>query len=350
MIKAASPSPQRYNRRMEKISKHITAAGREIYSFPVQSFPTLVNNIYLIADGENLILVDCASGFAQANDELAAGFKAVADTFNPALTMENLTHILITHGHIDHFGGLPFVRRCSDAPIGVHILDRRVISNHEERAIFAASRLETFLETAGVSAERRRELMHVYLFSKQYYQSQSVGFLLQEGEPTVGGIEVFHVPGHCPGQVCLLVDDIMLTADHILARTTPHQAPESITNNMGLGHYLAALDKIAAVPGIRLGLGGHEAPVEDVYGRISAIKQAHEDRLAKILDICRTPHTLADISRALFGRVQSYHVLLALEETGAHVEYLYQRGELVAANLDEIAASSHAVVQYGRAP
>jgi hypothetical protein len=44
--------------------------------------------------------------------------------------------------------------------------------------------------------------------------------------------------------------------------------------------------------------------------------------------------------------VESYHILLALEETGAHVEYLYQRGELVAANLEEIATTSHPVVRY----
>jgi glyoxylase-like metal-dependent hydrolase (beta-lactamase superfamily II) len=191
--------------------------------------------------------------------------------------------------------------------------------------------------------------MQVYLFGKQYYKSTPVQFLLEEDTPTVGGIQVFHAPGHCPGQVCLLVDDVLLTADHVLSRTTPHQAPESITNNMGLGHYLDSLDKIAKVPNVRLALGGHEAPMTDVYGRIQAIKHSHDDRLSKVLEICRQPKSLADISRDLFGRVQSYHVLLALEEAGAHVEYLYQRGELIAANLDEIQKTHHPVVQYLKA-
>jgi glyoxylase-like metal-dependent hydrolase (beta-lactamase superfamily II) len=259
--------------------------------------------------------------------------------------------ILITHGHIDHFGGLPFVRQFTNAPIGIHILDRRVISNHEERVIVASSSLNNFLESAGVSKKRRRELMQVYLFSKNYYRSMPVQFLLEEGTPTVGGMDVFHVPGHCPGQVCLRVDDVLLTADHVLSKTTPHQAPETITNNMGLGHYLASLDKIAALDGVRLALGGHEKPIgegygQDLYGRIQAIKQAHQERLAKIVAICREPKSIADISKELFGRVESYHVLLALEETGAHVEYLYQRGELVAANLAEIEQAQHPVIQY----
>jgi hypothetical protein len=50
----------------------------------------------------------------------------------------------------------------------------------------------------------------------------------------------------------------------------------------------------------------------------------------------------------LFGKVGSYHVLLALEEAGAHVEYLYQRGELAAANLDEIQRDERPIIAYER--
>ena len=331
------------------IKRFETNAGRLIYTFPVQTFSSLVNNIMIISDGEQRILVDCGSGTPQANDALVAGITAVSEQYDPTIRLDNIDTILITHGHIDHFGGLPFVRQFTDAPVGIHVLDRRVLSNHEERVVFASNRLELFLEGSGVSEKHRKDLMQVYLFSKNYYRSIPVQFLLEEGTPTVGNIGVYHVPGHCPGQVCLMVDDIMLTADHILSRTTPHQAPESITNNMGLGHYLDSLTKIEQVPGIRLALGGHEAEMPNIYGRIRAIKQSHDSRLNKILDICQTPKSIADISRDLFGKVQSYHVLLALEETGAHVEYLYQRGELVAANLEEIENTPHPVVQYIRA-
>jgi glyoxylase-like metal-dependent hydrolase (beta-lactamase superfamily II) len=103
---------------------------------------------------------------------------------------------------------------------------------------------------------------------------------MDEGE-AVAGIDVIHVPGHCPGQVCLRVDDILLTADHILSRITPHQAPESITLNTGLGHYLQSLHKIGRLDGVRLGLGGHELPIADIYQRINDIQAFHEMRLDK---------------------------------------------------------------------
>lgn len=334
---------------MKRLNKFTTANGRSIYTFTIRAFPGLIGNVYIICDGEQRILVDCGSSWEKSNEDLLAGFSAVSEEYNIPLTLADITTILITHAHIDHFGGLPFVRQFTQAPIGVHILDRRVLSNYEERVMFATRRLESFLEGAGVTAEHRDTLMTMYLFAKNYYRSLPVQFLMEEGTPTIADIEVFHVPGHCPGQVCLRVDDVLLTADHILSRITPHQAPESITHNMGLGHYLDSLDKMAKVPGIRLGLGGHEEPMEDIYGRIQAIKTSHQDRLNKILDISRQPKSIADISKELFGKVDSYHVLLALEETGAHVEYLYQRGELVAANLEEIEKTSHPVVEYQRA-
>ena len=347
-VKVGSLLSLAYNGVMSDVSKYVTDDGRTIYSFSVRSFPNLIANIYVIRSGDDLVLVDCGSGMAQSNRDLLAGFTAVAERFDKTVTLSNLTKILITHGHIDHFGGLPLVRHYTEAPIGVHILDRRVISNHEERVIFASRRLDAFLEGAGVSTKTRREMMQVYLFGKNYYQSVPVQFELAEGEMAVDGIEVYHVPGHCPGQVCLRVGDVLLTADHILSRITPHQAPESITHNMGLGHYLESLTKIERLTGIRIGLGGHEEPMRDIYGRIQAIKAAHQERLQKILDICETPHAIADISRELFGPVRDYHILLALEEAGAHVEYLYQRGELVAANLQDIEETSHPIVQYQR--
>lgn len=334
---------------MNPVAKFKTAAGRCIYTFQVEAFPGLVANIYLIDDGERLILVDCGSGWDKSNRQFVEGFQALQDRFGVAFTMADIDLILITHGHMDHFGGLPFVRQQTEAPVGVHVLDRRVLSNYEERVVVAARRLEIFLRQAGVEERHQHNLMQMYLYAKGVYRSTPVDFFLEEGEP-VAGIDVYHVPGHCPGQVCLHVDDVLLTADHVLARTTPHQAPESITLHTGLGHYLASLEKIQAVEGVSLGLGGHETPIEDVGARIEAIAQFHQVRLEWVAHLCeKEPRSVVEISRELFGRVEGYHVLLALEETGAHVEYLYERGELLATNLEEIERERDPVIRYQRA-
>ncbi len=58
-----------------------------------------------------------------------------------------------------------------------------------------------------------------------------------------------------------------------------------------------------------------------------------------------------EVSQALFGEVHGYNVLLAVEEAGAHVEYLYQRGLLGIDNLEELESNpAPAPIRYRRLP
>ncbi|MCZ7573735.1 MAG: hypothetical protein M5U01_34725 [Ardenticatenaceae bacterium] len=56
--------------------------------------------------------------------------------------------------------------------------------------------------------------------------------------------------------------------------------------------------------------------------------------------------TINEVSRQLFPQVSGYNVLLALEEAGAHVEYLYDRGLLALDNLDEVASTGNPPLRY----
>lgn len=329
------------------ITTHTTDTGRHIYEWPLAVFDKLIANVFLIDHGGSFTLVDCGSGLAQSNQDLLAGFDALQSELGLNITLADVDHILVTHGHIDHFGGLPFVRQHNQkAAIHVHMLDQRVVTNHEERVVVAASHLQTFLRRSGVADEQLASLMNGYLWAKSFYRSVPVQHFLSEETPFLDEMPVYHVPGHSPGLVCVKVDDLLLVADHILSKTTPHQAPESITRNMGLTHYFASLDKVAAIEGVRCGLGAHEALIEDIPARVAAIRRMHNRRLDRVITACGEPSSIVEISRKLFGEVRGYHVLLALEEAGAHVEYLYERGLLSVDNIDAISADSDAVIRY----
>src|SRR5262249_24498020 len=155
-----------------------------------------------------------------------------------------------------------------------------------------------------------------------------------------------HVPGHCPGLVCLQVHDVLLTSDHVLARITPHQFPQAITPFAGLEHYFRSLAKIRKLEGINFALGGHEEPIWDLRARIDAIALFHRDRLAKVLALCNEPRTVVGVTKAMFGDQDGYGWHLAIEEAGAHVEYLHQLGKLRIANLDEVSRARDPVIEY----
>jgi glyoxylase-like metal-dependent hydrolase (beta-lactamase superfamily II) len=234
--------------------------------------------------------------------------------------------------------------------LGVHELDRRNLTHYEERRTVAARHLARFLVEAGVPAERQEGLMAMYAFTKSLFYSVCVDFTYQELGMTLGPFEFLHVPGHSAGHVVIRFHDILFSGDHVLEDISPHQAPESLTLFTGLGHYLDSLDKLEAWAGdIRLTLGGHREPIHDLPARIQAIREVHRDRLEQVREMLAAPHTIAEISRQLFGEVHGYNVLLALEEAGAHVEYLDQRGILSIENLDELEQANGPVALRYRA-
>ena len=71
------------------------------------------------------------------------------------------------------------------------------------------------------------------------------------------------------------VHNMLLTADHILPRITPHQSPESITPWTGLDHYLMSLEKFRHLGGVDLALPGHEEPIPRLSQRIIEIEAFH---------------------------------------------------------------------------
>ena len=188
-----------------RVERFDAAGGLGIYKLRLQAFPDFYANAYLILGADTPTLVDVGSGWASSNDDLVTAFAELQTEHGEHVSLADVGRIIITHGHLDHFGGLTFVRDHTDAPIGVHALDRRVLTNFEERLVLAAKSLRAFLVQAGLSEKR---LADIFRF--------------------------FHVPGHCPGQVCVQVADVLFTADHGLSRITPHQSPESITRNVGL--------------------------------------------------------------------------------------------------------------------
>ncbi len=323
--------------------------GAQIFQIPLVVFPNgFVAYSYLILGHGGPTLVDCGSGFGESDAQLVAGLNAIPEQFGIAFALKDIERVFITHGHIDHFGGVAHIAELAEAAVGVNQLDRRVLTNYEERVVVASKDLRVYLDRAGIRAERRQNLMEMYGFAKKHVRSVPVGFHLDEDDP-IDGMEFIHTPGHCPGQVCIRIGDVLLSADHVLSHTTPHQAPESITHYTGLGHYLDSLRKIAKVGGIRLALGGHEEPITEFYDRIEQIKASHDRKLNRVLDLMRDagkPMTISEISRAMYPDKHGYDVLLALEEAGAHIEYLYQHAALSVANLQTLEMEENPALEY----
>lgn len=75
----------------------------------------VTQNFYVYEYGRDIIIVDCGVGFPE---EVAFGVDLVIPDFSYVLkNRERVRGILISHGHEDHFGALPFLLRDLDAPV-----------------------------------------------------------------------------------------------------------------------------------------------------------------------------------------------------------------------------------------
>jgi glyoxylase-like metal-dependent hydrolase (beta-lactamase superfamily II) len=228
----------------------------------------------------------------------------------------------------------------------VHELDARVLACFDERLVVVSKDIDVFLRRAGVPDTQRESMLALYGAGKETFTPQEVDRVLRDGDLIGHGYRVHHVPGHCPGLICLQVHDVLLTSDHVLARITPHQFPQAITPFAGVEHYFRSLAKIRRLEGINLALGGHEEPIWDLRARIDAIALFHRDRLDKVLATCAKPRTVLGVAEELFGTQEGYGVILAIEEAGAHVEYLHDLGKLKIANLADVDRSRDPVIEY----
>ena len=327
------------------VRRHETGSGIPVYCLPVEAFPNHITNCYLIKT-DPLILLDAGSAYPQNKVDMDAAFDTLRDEFGESLTLADVEVHIISHGHVDHFGGLNHVLERSGARLGIHELDAPVIANFWERLIHGTTSLHHYLDRTGLSAEHVDTILKMHYESRDMFQETRPDFTFTEGPLPDLPLEAFHVPGHCPGQVCLRLDDLLFSADHVLARVTPLQAPESIMRNTGLGHYLQSLKAVRDLPGIRLTLPAHETPIENLAERVDEIIAFHHQRLDKTLEQCDEPRCIKDIALGLFGERKTHHVFLALLEAGAHVEYLYERGQLRIANIDEVRDNYNPVLQY----
>ena len=308
-----------------------TSSGAQIHRLPLEAFPGFWAYAYLVQHAGNNYLIDCGSGTDSSHNDLLNGLKQAG------LQPSDLTHILLTHAHIDHFGGLTKLKPLTQAKLGVHELDLQTVAHHEARLALISRRLASFLAESGLAEETVDQLLGIYSFTKALYQSVPVDFTYEDMGMCVGPFELIHLPGHCPGHVALRLDDVIFCGDMVVEGVTPHLAPESINPFGGLDHYLASLAQLQHwSKGARLFLNGHDDVITDLPARIHATHKNLIRRMSKAVKAFSEPVTIAEICIAVYGATSGYQQLLVIEKTGAYVEYFYERGQIEITNPGEV--------------
>lgn len=302
----------------------------DIGCIPVStSLPVGPTNAYVLL-GSEPVLVDPGVKTARARQDLTAGLAA------HGVRIEDVKHVLITHGHLDHFGLAREVRDRSGADVLGHRADARFCASYPASVRKASARYRDYSARHGFPLELYRQVEGAYARTLDMADGVEMDRLLEDGETVaLGGRAwtVLHTPGHTPGSICLLSPEagVLLSGDTVLRDITPNPffGGHSPGSPMGLAAYLKVMDRLAGLGRIRV-LPGHGPEVPDLAEVIAKVKVHHAAREARILEeLARGPVTLFDVSRAIFPELPLTEVWLAFAEILGHVEVLEAAGRVV---------------------
>ena len=349
------------NDELPDVKQYTTAEGVRVYRIPCQVFPHLIGCVYLVLGLDRPTLIDTGSGSADSDRHLNEGLLTVRDQFGETFSPDDIGRIILTHGHADHTGGAATIVDRTGAELMIHRFDAQAITDYDARAVMTNHLFTRFLKTTGLEIERIDQILDWFGERRGRVRSVPNVTLLSDddwiGDNDRRGIRIIHTPGHSPGHVCLLIDDLLLAGDHILARTISQQWPESITPHTGLWHYFRSLDRIQQVcdgdgdgdSSVTRILPSHEATITEIPLRIGSIRRNHQKRMDRVVNILNEsdgPLNISEIVRRMYVTQQGSHVLLALTDIAARVEYLSQECRVTVANLEEIEQSDTPVYRY----
>ena len=140
--------------------------------------------------------------------------------------------------------------------------------------------------------------------------------------------------GHSPEHACLYCDslNVLISGDQVIPRITSNV---SVTGNEPEANPLREwLDShehfLATLPDDALVLPAHNTPFYGLHERLRALIEHHKEHLLALEQACiDNQPTAFELLPLLFKRkLDPNHLGLALGECVAHLNYLYQRGQL----------------------
>lgn len=283
-------------------------------------FPVGPVNVYLIKR-DPVTLVDAGPATPEAWSALVKGLS------REGLRPRDVKRVLVTHGHHDHFG---LASRLADqgAEVAAGRLDDRALRMErgskpllDDMARSGYGLLSRFLVTvSGVLVDRTAEPLSDFR-------------PLGGGEVLAGDgwkIRVIASPGHTPGSLAFALPEarVLFSGDTVLDRITPNAVvtldPEDrALLFLGLASYLETLEALRRPARRALLLTGHGAPVASLDRRLLDVRRRYAARAAAIEQrLSRRPHTVKEIVRELFPRVDVVNLFLAYSEVRGFLSVL----------------------------
>lgn len=289
-------------------------------------------NLYMLEDHDGWWIID--TGIAVGPTE-----ELWEQIFATRLGGKPVKAVLSTHYHPDHIGMAGWLCERWRVPFYMtraEYLSGLAFGRMEQQHFNWSSALH--LQNAGYSPEQVEQARERFSGFGAYIKPMPTAYrrLVDGTTLTIKGRHwrVVVGSGHCPEHACLYCEtlNILISGDQVIPKITSNVSvmggePEANPLKEWLASHERFLD---ILPADALVLPAHNAPFHGLHARLRYLIEHHEEHLLALEEACVDSALSAmDLLPVLFKRrLDSSQIGLALGECIAHLNYLYQRGQV----------------------
>ena len=305
---------------------------------PVPGLSNLITvNLYALGKGPITLIDTCLKA--------PGTFEYVCTALqNAGLDIGDVQRIVITHGHMDHFGLTSAIRKGVDHPVEcfIHGQDRWQISSENFGKEMWSEEANALMAMADMPLEEKEKVRKRFATFRELGDPLDEVSAFEDGREFEGEgyrLKVIHTPGHTPGSCCIYESEqkILFSGDTVIKHITPNPLMVIKRNGLrdpsykSLKAYSRSLDKVGELD-IQYVFTGHGEYISDLPSLISTYRRHHRERMELIWNaLNKRPRALYNIIGDVFPQVPDGDMFLAISEIFVHLEILLEeeRAELV---------------------
>lgn len=284
----------------------------------------VTHELPLRLDHVNCFIGETNSGWAVIDTGLHR--QPTINLWEKTLHNKNVTKIIITHYHPDHFGYAGALQKKTGAKVLMTETDYETAKLAWKDEFIQS--FHTYYKWSGVPESLSEQMIANTGKFKQLTSPQPIiNDYLTEGSRLQFGryeYEVIFTPGHSKGLITLFNKEksVLISTDHILPKITPNISYWFVGDLNPLKSYLDSLEKVKKLDASYV-IPSHGRPFYNANKRIDEIIAHHDERLEFILDQLTNKMTAYEVCQKLFPKQLTVHEMsFAIGETLAHLEYL----------------------------